>query len=134
MPLFIWKPSYELAIPEIDLDHRRLVGIINELYEAMKDGRGHLLLNQIIDRLLDYIQQHFEAEESFMRASLYPELEAHRQEHLRLREELLEMDRLRRAGDKPTAGELLTFLCAWMRTHISETDKAFGGYLKRDSL
>lgn len=130
MPLFIWKPSYNLHIPEIDNDHRYLVGIINELYEAMKEGHGHELINLVIDRLLDYVDRHFQTEESFMRINHYPALESHELEHRRFCEQLREMDRQRRMGNKPSTIELMTFLCDWLRNHITATDKEFGQYLK----
>lgn len=128
MPLFLWKPSYELRIPEIDIEHRYLVGIINELYEKMKDGRGYELVDQLVDRLIEYAEKHFATEESFMRSSHYPGREEHEREHRRLREQLLEMERRRRdVGDLSTI-ELMTFLCDWLRAHITTIDKEFGRY------
>jgi hemerythrin-like metal-binding protein len=130
MPLFIWKPSYETGIAEIDNDHRLLVGIINELYEAMKQGHGYEILTQTIDRLVDYANRHFEAEESFMRISRYPHQEAHVREHRLLQQKVEEMERERRASKGPSAAELLTFLCDWLRDHVTTVDKELGIYLK----
>lgn len=131
MPLFLWKPSYELGIPEIDHDHRQLVGIINELYEEMKQGHGHDILNQTIDRLLDYVNEHFENEESSMRVNRYPQFDEHVKEHQAFRERIVEMDQQRRLGSKQSTIELMTFLCDWLRDHVTTVDKEFGSYLKR---
>jgi hemerythrin-like metal-binding protein len=134
MPLFIWKPSYETGIAEIDHDHRLLVGIINELYEAMKSGHGYEILTQTIDRLVDYANRHFETEESFMRISHYPQQAAHEQEHRLLRQKVEEMERQRRANKGPSAVELLTFLCDWLRDHVTTADKELGVYLKKTRI
>ena len=131
MPLFMWRPSYETGIPEIDHDHRELVGIINELYEGIKEGQGREAVNQSIDRLLDYVNRHFQTEESFMRVSAYPRQEAHEQEHRLLQQKVAEMERLRRAGHPQSAVDLLTFLCDWLRDHVVTVDKELGRFLKR---
>lgn len=134
MPLFIWKPSYELGIPEIDLDHRQLVGMINELYEAMKQGQGHELMNEILDRLIDYVGRHFNNEEGFMRAANYPGITDHEREHQQFRASILEMDVRRRAGNLPPSIELLTYLGDWLNNHVTTADKELGRYLKRVRL
>jgi hemerythrin-like metal-binding protein len=131
MPLFIWKPSYDVGIAEIDHDHRVLVGLINELYEAMKEGHGYELLNQIMDKLLGYVATHFETEESFMRVSGYPEYEQHEQEHRRFAAMLRNMDQHRREGHSPTSIELMTFLCDWLRDHVTSVDKDLGRFAKK---
>ena len=134
MPLFIWKPSYDTGVPEIDHDHRQLVGIINELYEAMKQAQGYEVLNRTIDRLLDYIAVHFQNEEGFMRVNCYPQLREHEAEHQAFRDRIMAMDRERRSGSAPSTVELLTFLCDWLREHVTSIDKEFGKYLKRMHL
>jgi hemerythrin-like metal-binding protein len=131
MPLFIWKPSYETGIAEIDHDHRQLVGIINELYEAIKEGHGRDAKGQSIDRLLDYVNQHFQTEASFMRVYGYPQQETHEQEHQLLQQKVVKMERQRRAGNTLPATELLTFLCDWLRNHVTTADKELGVYLKK---
>lgn len=131
MPLFIWKPSYEIGVLELDHDHRQLVGLINELYEAMKIGHGYELINQLIDRLLKYSAEHFANEEGFMRASNYPHLEAHAREHDEFRSRIGEMDRDRREGQLLPSTEMLSFLCDWLKTHILESDKDVGRFIKR---
>ena len=131
MPLFIWKPSYEVGVPEVDHDHRQMVGLINELYEAMKIGHGYELISHHIDQLLLYAVEHFATEEGFMRASSYPYLEAHRQEHQEFRDKVDEMDQLRRQGRQLPSTEMLSFLRNWLQTHILESDKDFGLFIKR---
>ncbi|NJC87433.1 MAG: bacteriohemerythrin [Desulfuromonas sp.] len=131
MPLFIWKPSYEMGVPEIDLEHRQLVGTINELFEAMKTGQGREIMDQILDRLIDYAEKHFDNEESFMRAANYPGMPSHEQEHQRFRAHVLEMDMSRRAGKFPPSIELLTYLSDWLREHVTTADKEMGRHLKK---
>lgn len=131
MPLFIWKRSYETGVPEIDLDHRQLVGVINELYEAMKLGQGHDLASQTVDRLLEYVRNHFANEEGFMRAHAYPGLAEHEQAHRELTAKVRELDARRRSGSALPVAEMLTILCDWLKNHILVEDKKAGSFLKR---
>jgi hemerythrin-like metal-binding protein len=131
MPLFIWKPSYDTGIPEIDYDHRQLVGLVNELYEAMTQQHGYEIVNQTLDRLQEYARRHFVTEESFMRAGKYPQIADHEGEHQRFRDELAAMDARRRVGKQPPSTEMMNFLCEWLRTHVTTSDKEMGRYLKR---
>ena len=59
MPLFLWKRSYEIGVAEIDVQHRRLVGFINELSDAMMVKQGHRAVPHVLEELIDYIQLHF---------------------------------------------------------------------------
>ena len=52
--LFVWDQSYDTGIEEIDRDHRGLVKLINDLYEAMQDGSGGALLLPIFSALKHY--------------------------------------------------------------------------------
>ena len=136
MPLFAWKRSYEIGVNEIDMQHRQLVGMINELFEAMKANHGQRTLNEILDRLLAYVGEHFQTEERFMQRHGYPGFEDHALEHLKLSSRVQELLDRRKAGERVATPELFNFLCDWLKEHIRVRDKAFGEYLKhsRDLL
>lgn len=131
MPLFAWRARYEIDIPEIDMQHRQLVGMINELFDAMKEDHGQQALHRILDRLLEYVPVHFETEERYMKNHNYPGLEDHLLEHMKLRSEVLELQDRRRNGERIATPELFEFLCDWLKEHISVRDKAFGEFLKQ---
>ncbi|GEM_PF-3807631 len=48
------------------MQHRRLVGLINELSDAMMVKRGHMSIQRVLVGLVDYIQVHFTTEEEVM--------------------------------------------------------------------
>lgn len=131
MPLFIWKPSYEIGVADLDMQHRRLVGMINELFDAMKEGHSRAAVDHILDGLTEYVQLHFSTEERLMQQHHYPHFETHGREHLELTEHVLELNDRRRRGERIATPELLDFLKGWMETHISVSDRAFGDFLKK---
>jgi hemerythrin-like metal-binding protein len=131
MPFYIWKPSYELGLPELDRQHRQLVGLINELYDAMKHGRGYQIVEPLLDQLMEYVQLHFSQEEQTMRDHGYPWLDEHVEQHLDFTTQVLKLREMHQNGDKGEAVALMNVLMAWFRDHITGTDKEFGRYIKK---
>lgn len=128
--LFLWKKSYEIGVAEIDMQHRRLVGMINELSDAMMERRGQRAVKHVLDELKDFIVEHFETEESVMEKSGYPDLPQHRIKHVELTRQVLEFREKARGDQQLEAIELLDFLCDWLRNHMMVFDKEVGKYLK----
>lgn len=128
--LFLWKKSYEIGVAEIDMQHRRLVGMINELSDAMMERRGQRAVKHVLDELKDFIVEHFETEESVMEKSGYPDLPQHRIKHVELTRQVLEFREKARGDQQLEASELLDFLCDWLRNHMMVFDKEIGKYLK----
>jgi len=134
MPLFLWKKSYETGLAEIDVQHRRLVGMINELSDAMMERQGQRALPHVLEELVAYIQLHFTTEEEAMQARNYPDLDQHREAHLELTRKVMAFkDRYAREHDLDTR-EMLDFLCGWLKDHILVSDKAFGEYVQREKV
>lgn len=128
--LFLWRKSYEIGVAEIDMQHRRLVGMINELSDAMMERRGQRAVKHVLDELKDFIVEHFETEESVMEKSGYPDLPQHRIKHVELTRQVLEFREKARGDQQLEASELLDFLCDWLRNHMMVFDKEVGKYLK----
>ena len=134
MPLFMWKKSYELKIPEIDMQHRRLVGLVNELSDAMMQRAGQRTVPHVLDELADYIQLHFSDEEKLMQKINYPEIENHCQQHLEFTQQVLDFkERYSQEHEVDTPG-LLNFLCDWLKGHILENDKEISRFIRRSEM
>ena len=119
-----WSNDFSVGIQEIDEQHKVLVGILNELSEAIDDRRGTELRNEIIDRLLEYTRTHFTVEESLMRILGYTRYEEHKQEHERVVVQLINfIDKLHH--ENMSTYELLFFLRSWLINHIMKSDKAY---------
>jgi hemerythrin len=131
MPIFLWKKSYEIGIAEIDNQHRNLVGIINELSDAMMNRKGYIIVPKILEKLVDYIQFHFTTEEEIMRETKYPALDEHCQEHLSMTTKVLEFKRSYAKDHEINTGEVLNFLCDWLKEHIVVSDKKLRAHIQR---
>jgi len=84
-----WESKYETGVEEIDNQHKKLVGMINELYSAIKSGEGKKVLDKILQELASYVDIHFGTEEKYMEEFNYPGYLSHKREHDNFTEKVL---------------------------------------------
>ncbi|MBB5189628.1 hemerythrin [Silvimonas terrae] len=122
-----WDDSLSVGIQEIDEQHKVLVNLLNELYEAIHRHQGRVASVDILGRLADYTRIHFTVEESLMRILGYPDYEEHKQHHEILISDLHAFQKRVEAGDAVTF-ELLHFLRNWLTHHIQEGDTRYASF------
>jgi hemerythrin-like metal-binding protein len=128
--LFVWDENCNIGIDEIDQDHKALVNLINDLYEAMQDGTGGALLLPIFSALKNYTETHFAREERLMVECDAPDQENHFQEHKRMIAKLADLESRHRSGEAAISLQTLTFLRDWLKNHICIVDQAMAKQLK----
>ena len=129
MAIIQWDSKYSVQNAKIDEQHRKLITLINELFEAMKIGKGNEALGSIFQGIVSYTKTHFAYEEQLMQKFNYPELRSHKQEHQKLiseTEALLLKFNQNQAGIATKVGN---FLKSWIVNHIQQVDKKYSGYL-----
>ena len=122
--LFVWDDKFNTGIEEIDRDHKGLVNLINDLYEAMQDGSGGALLLPIFSALKHYTETHFEREERFMVDCDVSDQARHVREHKQMIARLADLESRHRRGEAAISMETLTFLRDWLKNHICVVDRA----------
>jgi hemerythrin-like metal-binding protein len=123
-----WVSAYQLGVPGIDEQHRRLFGLFDALHAAMRAGKGKDILARTFASLDDYTREHFAAEEKLLRQCAYPDFPAHKKTH----EELLHRLKALRetfAQGEPVTTDVLKFLSTWLVQHIGETDRRYVPFL-----
>jgi len=130
MPLLSWNDNLSVGVATIDADHKKLVSIINELFDAMRAGRGQDALGKILDSLVSYTKTHFAREENFFAQTGYPDSTAHKKLHDDLTRQVLEVQRKYKQGETGILSvEVMNFLKDWLLTHIKGEDKKYGPHL-----
>jgi hemerythrin-like metal-binding protein len=125
----VWKDEYEVGHAELDAHHRRLIEIINSLYEAAMAGASADQVDETVRQMDGYAAMHFRAEEAALHAARYPGLDGHRRAHEAYTRRL---DDLKRSFFLPSGGlsqEILQFLKEWWLTHILRSDKEYAPFL-----
>ena len=127
--LFPWSDTYSVNIGVIDMQHKNLVKIINDLHQAMVEGNGREQLGKILTSLISYTRAHFKTEEVFMESHRYPGYAMHKSEHDQLTKSVLDLQsKFQRNGVGLTV-ETMDFLKGWLSRHILGTDKKYGPFL-----
>lgn len=129
MYLITWSSRYSIGIDEIDEHHRRLVSLLNTVYEDFIDEASCRERTNIFNDLADYTLYHFSAEETLMREHQYPDFETHKTRHDQFLQRLGEMQQSFDSGKRQLSFELLTFLNTWLLSHILDADGDFGRFL-----
>lgn len=121
-----WKPFYSVGDATIDAQHKRLLGIIDELYAATRGTHDAAHVKAIIDQLVEYTMSHFAHEEQVMWACAYPDFEMHKALHEEMRRRSLEFQ----ANPQSLAeNDLLQFVKSWWVRHIQNQDRKYAPYL-----
>jgi hemerythrin len=127
MEIITWKNFYSVGEPSLDAQHKQIVGIINDLFDAMEKKSSQQVIKPILDSLVKYTFEHFKHEEEAMAAAEYPDLSEHKALHDKIRQKTLD---LRDNVDFITGHNLLSFLKQWWLGHIQSEDKKYAPYLQ----
>ncbi|MCA9598423.1 MAG: hemerythrin family protein [Myxococcales bacterium] len=129
MALFAWKDEYSVKVPSIDVQHKKLVELLNELHEAMTQGKSTEHLGHVLGGLIKYTAEHFAYEEKLFAQSGYPHAKEHKLEHERLKKQVLDFQKKFTSGEARISIELLRFLKDWTSNHILGSDKRYSAHL-----
>ena len=128
-PLIEWDERLILGVASIDAQHRKLVDLANELYDAMRVGKGKEKVDSTLNGLVAYTKSHFAFEEELFAKHEYADREAHTKEHKALLEQVV---RFITDAQKSSTGlpvKLMDFIESWLKNHIQKDDKAYVPYL-----
>ncbi|MDD1755850.1 MAG: bacteriohemerythrin [Methanomassiliicoccales archaeon] len=134
MPLLEWSDELSCNVREIDEQHKRLVGMLNRLHQAMVRREGQRLLASILGELMDYTTYHFATEEKYMALFHYPGFQSHSAEHEDFVRTVSRFQKQYENGDVGLSISVLNFLSSWLRDHIMGSDKAFGPFFNANGL
>ena len=116
----------------IDQEHRELIRAVNKLLDACNEGKGRASMNETIQFLNQYVNQHFSHEEQLQKQSGYPGMPAHRIFHEKYKQTLKEITS-QIAVSGPTIAELgkLNKHISVLITHITTEDKKLAAFLNQ---
>jgi hemerythrin len=126
---FEWQDSFAIGVAEIDEQHRRLIGAINDFYTGLHYERSQEALAKLLKFLIDYIAMHFRTEEALMARHGYPGQAAHKEQHLAFEARVAQMAERYISGKLLLSLEVTRFLRQWLTEHILHTDKELGLFL-----
>lgn len=123
MELMLWDAKYSVGNAEIDSQHKKLFEMINSLIKESEKRNSRDTLEKILEDMVDYIEEHFNYEESFF--SKHPEAPAHRMMHAEFMKKTMGFSKAFARGETEMADEILEFLTTWLKNHTLNVDINF---------
>lgn len=122
---FRWTENISVQSVEIDNQHKELVSMLNEMYEAFMNKEHQIKIGSILDKMWAYTKYHFNTEERYFTLFNYDDKLSHLKEHELFRTKVeLFMEKYRSSNTALTY-EVMNFLRNWLNTHILETDHKY---------
>ena len=126
-PYILWSPSYSVGNATIDLQHRKIINLINQLFREIEEGLFDGT-DEILTAIGRYTRIHFTFEENLLKNSAYPELESHMELHRKMAERTNAL-----VASPPkceeTARKLLLVLREWWLDHILLQDQGYASFI-----
>lgn len=76
-----WNDKLSVGIPEIDLDHKRFISLVNEFNGSIIERMGLSEIKKRLQLILDDALEHFAHEEILFKEWNYPDIENHVNRH-----------------------------------------------------
>ncbi len=135
MTLMEWNEKLSVGVAEIDAEHKKLLSMLNELYDGIQAKHSKEALGHVLDGLIDYTASHFKHEETLFAQTGYAAAAEHKKEHDELTTQVLEMKKRYHEGGSPALPlEVMNFLRKWLVIHIQGSDKKYGPYLNAKGI
>ena len=129
-----WDDSLSVNVAAIDLQHKKLVKMINELDDAMRLGKSRGMLGSTVNGLIGYVGVHFSTEEKYFEKFNYPEADQHTREHKAFSAKVDDFAKKFQTGQLGLSIDVMTFLSDWLGTHIKGTDKKYSACFNANGL
>ena len=127
MSLIEWRDEFSVGVASVDLEHRELINLINELHALIGDNASADKVVTMLGEIYAQISAHFALEEKYMRDTRYPLLNEHKGDHETLLDELRDiMDLVDTDGNYDEQGlsqDLQRWFTEHFRTHDAELHK-----------
>jgi hemerythrin len=131
MTYFKWGADLSVGNSFIDHDHRRLIGYVNDLHSATTKGKGREVVESILVALIKYTQEHFQREEHHMERMHFAGIEAHKQQHRELLQQVLALQEKYKEGHITVAAQVSHLLRDWLSLHIMKSDKKLAAAIRK---
>lgn len=129
MELIQFEDSLRLDVPEIDAQHEALIELVNRLHQALVGGADKVIRDGLLSQLLEGARSHCAYEEEVMLRYDYPGYQAHKAEHDRLTQNLVDLIGRYQKGELVLSIAVVMELKCWATIHIEKSDKPLGAFL-----
>ena len=132
MSFITWHVGMSVGQKQFDDDHQKLLGLVNDLFDAITEGRGKEALSPILSDLVKYTEEHFRREEQFLLHRGFPGLRDHHLAHAEFAQKVRAMrEQWSVNRDTVLMYSVLTEMRSWLTEHIMKEDKEYAAFMSR---
>lgn len=111
----VWDKSLSVGVGVLDYQHRKIIGLINELCSNINTEFKD---SYILQDLFESIEQHLIFEEEVLVQYKYPEIKEHIKQHKYLLEETQMLNKLISSEEKIDKEILQKYIQGWIDDHL----------------
>jgi len=134
MAAITWNDSLSVKIDSIDLQHKKLIELINDFYENLNRDTNKEKMVELIIALKNYTIFHFSSEEKLLKQANYPDLEKHKIEHQKFIQSVADFEDRFTHGKLLLSIEITGFIKEWITKHIMGTDQKYSSLLIKNGI
>lgn len=134
MAIMNWNDSYSVNITSIDIQHKKLIDMINALHDAMAQGKGRDVMAPMVRDMATYAVTHFANEEKLMQEKGYPDFAAHKAQHDAFKQKVGDFQAKVADNKLGVTLEVMNFLKDWLSNHILSVDKKYAPFLNEKGI
>ena len=132
--LIHWNDHYSVGIDLFDNQHKKLIEMINNLYDSFLSGEANERAPKIVDEMIKYTDYHFKSEEKYFDQYNYPETEEHKAVHKLFVEKAVELKYGLENGKVTVSYDIMNFLRQWLIDHIMGEDQKYSNFFKKNKI
>jgi hemerythrin-like metal-binding protein len=131
-----WTESLSVNIARFDAEHKKLIGLLDDLKTALLQGKTSDVMSNTLEELIEYTKTHFKGEEQALQEHGYPDLELQKSQH---EEFITKVAQIKHQhfdyDDGRTVGlSLVGALNSWVTNHIMKTDLEYARFLNEKGM
>jgi hemerythrin len=119
------EETYGTTVDICDQQHQELFVRVNALNDAVGSG-SRTEIGDRLDKLIDFVVEHFQTEERLMEEHGYTGLDDHRSEHENLVNTCTELQGKFHANETDIEEGTMIFIKNWLDHHIPVIDRSYG--------
>ncbi len=130
-----WDDSFSVSVNQMDSQHKKWIGYINDLHNAIINGKGRDVLQNVLNKMLDYSKEHLATEEGFLKKTKYPEFEQHKKIHDNFVKWVKEIiDDFSKTKKANLSLDIMDRMKNWLTNHIKTVDKKYSDHLNKHGV
>ncbi len=129
MSYFSWTEDLDIHVDRLNEQHKKLIGIMEEIYTLNQQEVHKNSIEQAMDKLVVFASKHFVDEEEYMLSVSYQEAGTHKILHRELMQDLQsEVNQYKQLEESEVPDKFFSFLHRWIVVHIKGGDGRFSHF------